>query len=336
MPKEVLLYGPIYTETSVAFINSINEANGDELVVRINCEGGSPEYGWGMINKFKEYEGSKSVMVDGQAYSMGTYFLAYAEKGSVTGTDVSQYLIHRAAYSQWFEQSPEYFTDAIKQNLVQINKSLQTALEARIDVDAFENLKQVKDKNIKFKDIFALESRIDVFLSAADAKKIGLIDKVIKLTPQKAAEISAFSERAAAKYISSPKAETQPPIVQTQKPNKMTIEQLKAEHPALFAEVVALGVAKEKDRVEACLAFIEVDAAGVKAAIEAGKDLSLKQMAEFSLKAISKSNLAGLAAENAGATKTGEVEGKEKTAKEKELAAFESAVAAELGLNKKA
>lgn len=333
MPKEVLLYGPIYSETSALFINAVNEVEGEELVVRINCEGGSPEYGWGMINKFKEFAGKKSVMVDGQAYSMGTYFLAYAEKGSVTGTDVSQYLIHRAAYSQWFEQSPEYFTDAIKQNLVQINKSLQAALEARIDVEAFENLKQVKDKNIKFKDIFSLESRIDVFLNAADAKKIGLIDKVIKLTPQKAAEMNAYSERVAAKFIVSPTAEIENTSTQNQKPkNKMTIDQLKAEHPDLFAQVVALGVSQEKDRVEACLAFIDVDAAGVKAAIESGKPLSQKQMAELSLKAVSKNTLEALKGENAGAVKTSEEAIAEKSAKEKEITDAENDIRAELGL----
>lgn len=180
--------------------------------------------------------------------------------------------------------------------------------------------------------LFNPDQRVDLFLTAKEAKAIGLVDKINKIEPN---EIEAFKQLAAM-FTPATATQTQPPIVKTQKPNKMTIEQLKAEHPALFAEVVALGVAKEKDRVEACLAFIEVDAAGVKAAIEAGKDLSQKQMAEFSLKAINKTNLAGLSAENAGATKTEEVDGKEKTEKEKELSAFEAEVRAELGLTKKA
>jgi hypothetical protein len=115
----------------------------------------------------------------------------------------------------------------------------------------------------------------------------------------------------------------------------MTIEQLKAEHPALFAEVLALGIAKEKDRVEACLAFIEVDAAGVKAAIESGKDLSQKQMADFALKAVSAGTLKAIEAGNANPVKTDETASKEKSEKEKELSAFEDSLRAELGLTKK-
>jgi hypothetical protein len=125
----------------------------------------------------------------------------------------------------------------------------------------------------------------------------------------------------------------------------MNLEKLKAEHPAIYAEAVAIGVkqgiAEEKDRVEACLVFNEVDPAGVKAAIEAGKPLSQKQMADFSLKALSKNQLKALAGENADPSEEeeegvegegAEGKGKEEKKQKEEAEAFKKGLYAHLGL----
>lgn len=316
MPKELYLYSGIYDFTAEALIAQMAENEGEDITLRVNSPGGSVFAGWGIIAKMKEREGKTTIKLDGAAMSMAAFMLAFADK--VEALDVSTIMLHRADMYVSTPEDQAFLND--------INKALRSKLEAKIDLT-----KLPTKKAITMDQLFNPEQRIDLFLTAKEAKAIGLVDKINKIEPN---EIEAFKQLAA--MFTPAATQTQSNKTQTQKPNKMTIEQLKAEHPALFAEVVALGIAKEKDRVEACLAFIEVDAAGVKAAIEAGKDLSQKQMAEFSLKAISKTNLAGLAAENAGATKTEEVAAKEKTEKEKELAAFESAVAAELGLNKKA
>lgn len=316
MPKELYLYSGIYDFTAEALITQMAENEGDDITLRVNSPGGSVFAGWGIIAKMKEREGKTTIKLDGAAMSMAAFMLAFADK--VEALDVSTIMLHRADMCVSTPEEQAFLND--------INKDLRSKLEAKIDLT-----KLPTKKAITMDQLFNPEQRIDLFLTAKEAKAIGLVDKINKIEPS---EIEAFKQLAA--MFTPAATQTQSNKTQTQKPNKMTIEQLKAEHPALFAEVVALGIAKEKDRVEACLAFIEVDAAGVKAAIEAGKDLSQKQMAEFSLKAISKTNLAGLAAENAGATKTEEVAAKEKTKKESELAVFESAVAAELGLTKKA
>jgi ATP-dependent protease ClpP protease subunit len=143
--NEVLVYGSIYDFTAEAFVRSFSEIEGNELTCRIKTNGGGVEAAWSMIGKWKEFEGQKTVKVDGKAYSMGFYFCCYAD--NVQCLDVSQFMVHRASYGEWYENST-YFTEAEKVNLTNVNKQLKAAFEAKVDVQTFENLKSVKDAGI--------------------------------------------------------------------------------------------------------------------------------------------------------------------------------------------
>jgi ATP-dependent Clp protease protease subunit len=314
MPKELYLYSGIYDFTAEALIASMAENEGEDITIRVNSGGGSVFAGWGIIAKMKEREGKTTVKLDGAAMSMAAFMLAFADK--VEALDVSTIMLHRADMYVTTPEDQAFLND--------VNKKLRSKLEQKIDLS-----KLPAKKAITMDQLFDPENRVDLFLTAKEAKAIGLVDKINQID---AKEMEAFKRLAAsAGDFFTPQSN-----IQTQKPKiKMTIEQLKAEHPALFAEVLALGIAKEKDRVEACLAFIEVDAAGVKAAIESGKDLSQKQMADFALKAVSAGTLKAIEAGNANPVKTDETASKEKSEKEKELSAFEDSLRAELGLTKK-
>ncbi len=337
MPTEVLIYGGIDECTSAEFIEEINEAlvldPSTEIIARLNTPGGSPEYAWGMIGKFAELQGKKSVKNDGKSYSMGLFFNCYVENASAF--DTTQFLLHRAAYPNWIESTPEYFTEAMQTNLASINKKLRAAFEAKVDVAKFENLKSVKDRGITLDQVFSMDSRIDVPRTAKEAKQIGLINEIMTITPSIKAELDIkskkYSASIAAKYNVEVEAEDK--NTEIEKPKTMTIEKLKAEHPAVFAQILALGVEQEKDRVQACLVFMDADPKGVKAAIESGKALSATQMAEFSMKAISAATMSKIEAENPE-TKTPGAPEAVKTEKEKELAAFSEAVDKNLGLKK--
>src|SRR5277367_4860470 len=106
MPKDILIYGRIDAYTAAQFFKDINDATeNDESVTlnfRINTGGGEPEYGWGIAAKVNEVE-NKKVKVDGKAYSWGTMACCYAE--DVEALDVSQFMVHRAAYPEWFEST---------------------------------------------------------------------------------------------------------------------------------------------------------------------------------------------------------------------------------------
>jgi ATP-dependent protease ClpP protease subunit len=314
MPKEVLIYNNIDSYSARDFIQEVDEIEaGEDLTVRVNTNGGSPEYGWGMVAKFKEFEGEKSVKVDGKAFSTGFFFCCYAD--NVEALDVSQLMVHRAAYPKWVESNPDYFTEAMRSYLENVNKDLESAFRNSVDVSKFEEL-----KGVKVKDIFSMDNRIDTFLSANEAKKIGLVSKVNKITPKKQANIQASMFEIAAKYNQPVdpdyKKEIKPQVaadITEQKPKKinMTIEKIKAEHPELYAQIVATGVAKEKDRAGAWAAFVEVDPKAVAEGIKSGDNISQTAMAEFAIKKMSTDSKAAITAANTPPVKTDDVKPEE-------------------------
>lgn len=292
--NEFLVYGSINSFTSSEFIKSMNEADGD-ITVRINSGGGEPDYGWGMVAKFKEYEGKKTVKVDGKAYSMGAFIAMYAD--NVEALDVSTFMVHRAAYPTWFEGS-EYFTKELKENLTNINKSLETAFKNKVNVEEFEKM-----KDVKVKDIFSMDDRIDVFLNAKEAKKIGLVSKVVKITPSKAAEINSNVKLAASVdtdlTVQAPK-EKPANEIQTQINTKMNKSELKEKHPELYAEIVGLGVEQEKERVSAWAKWKDIDAKLTMEGIESGNDMKASDISEFQVSALKAAQKKGIETETPG------------------------------------
>lgn len=345
MPNDILLYGRIDEWNLREFFKSITSATqvdeAAELTFRINTGGGEPEYGWGAAAKINEVA-NKKVKVDGKAYSWGTFACCYCD--DVECLDVSQFMIHRASYSEWFESS-EYFTDELQENLAAINKKLETAFRNKIDVEAFENLKQVKEKGITIKSIFSMEGKIDVFFSASDAKKIGLVKTVNQITPSKKTEIENYqstivqARKGAGIYdkIEEP-VETK---IDEPKITNMTAQELKEKFPAVYAFIVAeghsagviAGIAQEKERIEAIMVFNEIDPVAVTAAIESGKPLTQKALNELMLKSAGKTLVANVKKDSKGAIEV-ESSTEEKTAKEKKLAEFNSEVDAALGKKK--
>lgn len=309
MSKELYLYSPIYNFVAQDLISAMEDTN-EDIVMRVNSPGGDVFAGWGIAAKMIEHTGKITIKVDGAAMSMGAALLVFADK--VEALDVSTIMLHRASM---YISKPEdqVFLD-------KVNAGLRAKLETKIDGKKLKELKGVSIKNL-----FEDETRLDLFLSAKEAKQIGLVDKINVLTPN---ELTAFNN----KMFAVAAEHTPENPLPTQKNNKMTLEKLKAEHPELYNQIFALGVAQEKDRVEACLVFNEIDPVAVKAAIEGGKPLTQKQMSEFSLKALSGKTLASVQADSAKPLTTAEVEGKEKTDKEKQLSDFEAIAKKDLGV----
>ncbi len=105
------------------------------------------------------------------------------------------------------------------------------------------------------------------------------------------------------------------------------LEQLKAEHPELFAQVLAMGVTNERDRVGAWMKFVDADAKAVADGISSGEALTQTAMADFTMKIITASKLGDLSAEGAVIkTETEKVEGEKE-----ELTAAENLKAQVMG-----
>lgn len=306
MAKELYLYSGIYDFTAEAIISQINDHMGDKIDLRTNSGGGEVKAGWGIAAKISEH-GNVNMKVDGSADSMTANLLMYAK--SAECLDVTTFTLHRAAYSSWYTP-----TEEDQAYLLNMNKDLKAKMLLKLDSEVFK-----KVTGFTIDEMFDPEQRINITINASDAKKIGLVQKVNKLTPS---EAEAFNKRMAFAYN-----EQNPNL-----PIKMTVDEIKLKHPEAYNQIVKAGIEQEKDRVGSFLAFIDVDPEGVKKGIEAGTNLSATAMAEFSRKAFSATEIKKIEADNAKPLQTGEAPATAETEKEQALAVFEKNVSAQLGL----
>lgn len=323
MAKEILLYSFMYDYSIAQIMRDIEAAKNQKIRLRINTGGGDVLDSYGLVAKLKELTMAPELMVDGQAASMGAFLCCYFDQ--VKALDVSEFTFHRAAYPSYIEGNAMYFTEPMRQALIKTNADLRAAMEGKIKASDWKRV-----TGVSFDDLFSLDERIDVTINARQAKDLGLISEIIEITPEKKAEIQGkmFAIAAAHTKLEVPE-QSKEDLTKTN--NKMTIEQLKAEHPALYAAAVKEGVTKERDRVGSYLTFIQLDPEGVKKGIQSGEDLSATAMSEFSLKAFTKNTLQAAETDNAEAVSTGEVE-PEKPAKEKAVEAFKKDVRSRMGL----
>lgn len=316
METEVYLYSGIYDWQAERTSRELSAAasNGTRPKMRVNCQGGNVFAGYGIITKMVELGENGTpvdIIVDGVAMSMGAAFLPFA--GKVVAVDTALIMLHRIAGGSDSEED--------KALLAQMNEKFRGKLELKLNMEAFE-----KVTGYTLKQIFEDEKRIDVFLNAVQAKKVGLVDEIKKLSKE---EYSANAKNVL-KFAASYDVEE---VIDTKKiDKKMDIIELKAKHPELYKAAFDEGVVAEADRVNACLVFLEVDPKGTKEAIASGKPLTATQMAEFSLKVMAKASVKNIADGNAEEITTDEPKG-EQTAKELEVEAFKKDVLGNLNKN---
>ncbi len=347
MAKDILLYGSIWQYSAMYFLDQINEATQEdpsaEMNLIINCEGGSPEYGMSIINKIQKIEKQIALVdVEAMAHSMGFFTLLFIDSKKVQCMDMTQSVLHRAAYPSWMESSSDFAGSIYSETLAKTNKDLEKALRAKVDVSVLESLPQFAEKNLTLKDVFSMESRIDILLTASDLKKLGLVSKINKITSTKSAEITSKMEsfskcKSFEDYKMAAQAINKVEDNQTQ-PAMTTLAELKEKYPHLYSQAVAdghkTGVAEEKDRVGAIMVFAHLDIDASKKMIASGEKITQTQMAEFQLKVLSGAKLAAVQEDNAGAVNTAELATTAEALKAKEVADLEAKVRVDLGLGK--
>ena len=283
----------MYADSIAAFIDKMEAAKGQSIKVRVNTPGGQVNYGYGAIAKYKEHKGKKIVQVDGDASSMGLMFVLHADEAKAVNT--ARFIVHRASYGEYYEKS-DSFPQVLKDDLIASNKDMEAAFRKKIDVNKFEALKKVP-----VAEIFALDKRLEVRLSAQDAKDIGLIDEIIDLTDDMTADIEsnmlAYAEEETGMKLAARATEQEKPIIKNTE--AMTAEKLKAEFPLVYAAIVAEGVEKERDRVGAWMAWIDIDPKKVIKGIEKGSEINAKVSQELQVSALKGDALAKLAAASA-------------------------------------
>lgn len=351
---EVLLYGSIYDSTARKFVEDIDAviASGDqELIVRINTNGGDVGAGWGMVTKFSEFPGTKKVKIDGKAYSMGAAFALFAD--DVETNDLAQAMYHRAG--SYFENEEWYKAEGYDQMINNANVGLEKAMKNKLNIPKFNEIMATKPnaQGKKFKDLFSMDSRLNIFLNYKEMKDVGMVNRVVKVTPAKRKEVNAHVMECAAFYDGGT-ANMLLPEVTAEAPDQpntensnthknteaMTAEDFKRKHPEAYNAIVAsaekTGAEKERDRVMAWQKFGHVDAEAVKDGIESGKSLMDNQVvfADLMIKMNDPKRVATATAAAADATTTATTEdnavegGGEKT----EVEAAQTMIDAALGV----
>lgn len=281
--QEILLYGSIYSYSASEFIKALNDANSKPVCVRCNCGGGDVFGSYGMISKFQEYPAQKKIKVDGIAASAAAYMLLYAS--DVECLDVSKFLFHRAAYGG-VDIEATLTPDELKM-LDSVNASYRSAMEAKCSPEMWARV-----TGVTYDQMFSMNDRIDVVLTAQQMKDLGIVKRINPLTVEAKSDIMSLASRynieAFAGDISNNKIN-----------KKMTITDLKANHPELYAQVLAEGAKAEGIRVKAWLAYSAIDASTAIAGAVEGKELTQDVEAEFKVKAMTAKTVATISAENA-------------------------------------
>lgn len=323
MAKEITLYQYLSDWSVEEIINKLEENMNQDVTMRVNSFGGAVFPSYGLFAKVKEH-GSVYMKVDGIAASGAANLLLYAKEAEALS--VSKIMLHRAdAYTE---------TDEQKALLNSINADLRKQLEMKVDADKF---KQVTGYTID--QMFDPQTRVNIWLTAKQAKQIGLITKVINLTPEQEKEVAKAQAELESQFAMRIAASLNPTTTENlPKTSDMTIEKLKAEHPAIYASIVEEakkeGIKAEQERVKAWMAWAKIDAEKVNKAIAEGTAFSMSDMSELSAKAASMKHIANAEADSPapGATATAGTEAPKPTAeKELQIKSFLDSVDKHLG-----
>ena len=292
MAKKFAFVSQFYNFAVQDLINKIiAEAEGEDVDLIQSTPGGNVFAAWALAGFFKDREGKLTLKAFGDCSSMGYYNALYAD--FVEALEVTQFSIHRA--------DGRVETEGEINRLKNINKSLRKAMESKIDQAKFENI-----TGFTFDQIFDETQRVEVTLTAKQAKAVGLVDKVISMTDKKITALndkfvafSDFFETSQGRedqpqgggVNQEPKANTDNQKVEPKKVRKMTPEQLRVEHPETYKVVFGAGVKAEKDRTGAFLAWMETDPEACKKAIENGDEMSQTFVSTMSVKALAKTEV---------------------------------------------
>lgn len=282
MAKELYIYSALYDFTAESIVRQLNNVPKDEaLTIRLNTPGGNVNAGWATISKLSERKGKITGIIDGQAASMGAIMLLFMDK--VIMNDTSEIMFHKAAYPEWVEMTEER-----KATLKKINEKFHEKLEAKV--------KDKKGAKAFMDKVFEPDVRNNVSLGSKEALDLGIVDEVRSLEPKAYGfdvQIVALVEDKKVPKSQSNKSNN----------NNMTLEQFKAENPALYAQIVESaikkGVEAERDRVGAWLAFMDIDSEAAAKGIKDGENLSQTATAEFTAKGIAKARIGDHAEDNA-------------------------------------
>lgn len=173
--REIMIYYPLYSFIASDIIKQLDEVKSD-YTVRMSCPGGEVFPSYGIAKKVKELKAkgySSTLKIDGLSASMAGVLAPFFD--TVEMLKPAKFMIH----PPWGGSSNEV--------LIQVATDLKDILKSRIDEEKFQ---EITDTTLD--DVFDLTRKTrhdDVWLTADQAQEIGLVHKVVELTPDLKNEI---------------------------------------------------------------------------------------------------------------------------------------------------
>lgn len=321
--QKVLLYGTINSYSAKQFVTDLNTLSGKDKEIHINGDGGEVRYGLACLTNLSK-AGNITLVNDAEANSMFAFMFCYPAT-SKKCADYSTFGFHRAGYPEWFENDPELFNDTAKAELISINANVRKAMEGTVDP-----VKWMQETGCSLDELFSMNGRKEVIVDAEKAKRLGLVDEVFQVTPEKKNEVSALRQTIEAKF-STPAKIAGTTSTQT-KPNNMTLSEFKAANPGVIEGLINA----ERERCEAWAVYADIDPKAVAEGISTpGKNISAKMQGEFLRKQVSAETIKAVEAENIPAiTVEAKKAAAEKTEADKNAALIEANLRKNLNLEK--
>jgi ATP-dependent protease ClpP protease subunit len=264
---ELYLYGPIFSFTAEEDIlpqfEQAAQMEQEQVALRVNSPGGSVAAGWGIAAKMAEMEPAVNVKIDGVAASMAAVIAMFAD--NVQALDVSQLMLHRASGAQDTEEE--------RNLLKRVNANLKAKMKDKIDAEKFKEIAGVTLDQLFNEN----EERYNVWLTATQAKQIGLVDSIKKLDNNQTkaefagTQIAALNAGGQTIYAGggANAGETT-----NKNQSNMTVEEIKAQYPQAFEAIKAEGVNQERERVASFLEYHDADPQDVVNRVKQGEELT--------------------------------------------------------------
>lgn len=285
---------------------ALNEANGEDVRVEISSPGGFVMPGLEIFNLIRNYNGNTETRLTGQAASMASYIALAGDK--LVAEDNAVFMIHNVRGLSMGDHNDLRKSADIFERLSNL---LAKAYVAKTGKSTEDIRVMMDEETFLFGDEIAEEGFADEIITTDNDK-----DKETALaiaeesfndclkTMKESEKVKDDMEKAAAVLSDPPPApKKKQPLPMAENKTEVSIMdlgKLKAEHPAVFAEAVAVGVAQELDRVSAHLIMGESsgDMATAIAAVTDGSKMTATLNAKYMAAGMKKTELAARTGEN--------------------------------------
>lgn len=293
--KTIVIDQPIgyYNSDGQWLRQKLAEAKGEDIRVEISSPGGFVFDGLEMFNLLKNYEGNVTTHIMGLAASMASY-LALAGK-RITAEANAVFMIHNVwgvvvgDYSDMQDAANTFkgLSSLLGKTYAARTGKSEKDIKALMDAETYYFGDEMKDAG--FVDEIIPTEKKETRDDAVAYARLALEECVSKMKAEKSKPDDLKKAAALLRPVASGKPAQHPASSSagnnTKEVSAMTLEELKAQHPALYQEVFTQGKNAGMDEMHASIMahmeWIEADPKGVVAAITAREPFSMKNLSAY-------------------------------------------------------